>query len=170
MSKNNNHPRFCQFCGSQDIKSDIEESGFKCNRCNRTVYLNSKPSACAAIIRDNHVLLVRAVGTQKWDLPGGFLLYGESPEDGIKRELMEELQVKVEVERLLIAIVDVYGTYNEYSLNLFYKVSLISDEIKPGAEIEEIKWFDINRLPHIKYKSTSKLLTNLSIYTQEKGE
>jgi 8-oxo-dGTP diphosphatase len=163
MTNNINYPLFCQFCGSKELERNIKESAFKCHRCGRTSYLNSKPSVCAVIIRNNKVFLVRNIGSS-WDLPGGFLLYGESPEDGLKRELMEELNTKIEIERLLTALVDVYGNNGEFSLNLFYKVNLISDEVKTGAEIEEYKWFDINKLPPIAFESTIKVLSNIKRY------
>lgn len=46
------------------------------------------------IAPDEAVLLVRFVfpsGAEAWALPGGGLEHGESPEDGLRRELREEL-------------------------------------------------------------------------------
>lgn len=47
-----------------------------------------------ALIKNNkgEVLLVKEK-SDRWDLPGGGLNHGEEPEDGIKRELLEELGV-----------------------------------------------------------------------------
>ena len=90
---------------------------------------------------------------------------GESPEDGLRRELKEELNAEIKVERLLTALVDTYerqAEFSEFSLNLFYEVTLMSNEIKTGAEIKRYRWFSINNLPHIKYESTSKVLSNIN--------
>jgi len=160
MSINPNYPLFCQFCGSNEIKENIEDFAFICLKCERIVYLHSKPAVCAVIIRDNKVLLVRTKDKSSWDFPGGFLRYGESPEDGLKRELIEELNAKIKVERLFEALVDVFGSYSDRNLNLFYKVELISDKIMASSEIEEFKWFDINKLPAIAYKSTLEIISN----------
>ncbi|MFW6071756.1 MAG: NUDIX hydrolase, partial [Candidatus Bipolaricaulota bacterium] len=53
-----------------------------------------------AVIRDgksNRVLLVKASrGYNKdcWTLPGGFLVYGEPPEEAVRREVKEEIGVE----------------------------------------------------------------------------
>lgn len=160
MNRKSNYPLYCQFCGSNQLERDTKETASKCLSCGRIVYLSSKPSVCAVIIRDNNVLLVcDSHLSQLWDLPGGFLLYGEPPEDGLRRELKEELEAEIEVGRLLTALVDVYEDQAEFSLNLFYEVILVSNEIKAGAEIKEYRWFDINNLPPIKYKSTAEVLS-----------
>ena len=50
--------------------------------------------AVKALIKNDagKILLVKEK-SDKWDLPGGGLDHGEEPEDGIKRELQEELGI-----------------------------------------------------------------------------
>lgn len=52
---------------------------------------------------DGSVLLVEHVfhAVKPWGLPGGWMKRNEHPEDCIKRELLEELELRVEIERLL---------------------------------------------------------------------
>jgi ADP-ribose pyrophosphatase YjhB (NUDIX family) len=107
---------------------------------------------------------VRSQGRKSWDFPGGFLVYGEPPEQGLKRELKEELAAEIKIEGLVDAIVDVYGKYHDFSLNLFYKVSLISNEIRAASEIEEYGWFDIDHCPAIAFKSTVDVLSVIDRY------
>src|SRR5882672_3746758 len=155
-------PLFCQFCGHNELTPRIEESAFKCAACNRFTYLNSKPSACAIITRDEEVLLVTDGHSSPptWDLPGGFLLHGEAPEDGLRRELREELCADVLVGHIVAAIVDTYANYTDFSLNLFYDVELISNALSPGPEIQAYGWFAINDLPSITHKSTLLILSD----------
>ncbi|APH04892.1 NUDIX domain-containing protein [Bacillus weihaiensis] len=64
--------------------------------------------ACAAIIENDSILLVKEVFPDKvmWGLPGGGLEEGESFEEAVIREVKEEVTLDVEVERLLYT-----GTY-----------------------------------------------------------
>ena len=61
--------------------------------------------AAALICRDGTLLIARRkeddeMGGQ-WEFPGGTVQPGESPEDGMRRELAEELGVRARVGRLL---------------------------------------------------------------------
>ncbi len=51
------------------------------------------------------VLIERAHAPRGWALPGGFIDYGESPEDAARREVMEETGLEV----TLTALLGVYG-------------------------------------------------------------
>ena len=83
-------PLFCPFCG-QSVEP-LGHSIGRCVGCSEEIYANSRPTGGVLLIRDDHVLLVRRgaepeVG--RWDIPGGFLDEGESPEDGTCREMRE---------------------------------------------------------------------------------
>ncbi len=59
--------------------------------------------ACAAVIRDEKILMVRHVyeGRSYWTLPSGRIDEGESPEAAAERELLEETGLTGQVVRLL---------------------------------------------------------------------
>ena len=50
---------------------------------------------------DDRVLLCRLTYKPEWDLPGGVVEVGESPADGLVRELQEELGITVSVKGLI---------------------------------------------------------------------
>lgn len=55
-------------------------------------------------IADDHVLLIkkgRGPYTGSWDLPGGGIEFGESPEDAVRRELTEETGLSAEGVELI---------------------------------------------------------------------
>lgn len=62
---------------------------------------------CAVILRDGCVLMEKRAPAgiegldNKWDLPGGKLECGETPEQAIVREIDEELGITISVKRLL---------------------------------------------------------------------
>lgn len=59
--------------------------------------------ACAAIIRDGAILMVRHrdAAREYWTLPGGHVEPGETPEAAAVREVKEEACLQVRVVRLL---------------------------------------------------------------------
>jgi 8-oxo-dGTP diphosphatase len=75
----------------------------------------------------------------KWEFPGGTLRRDESGEEGIIRELKEELNLDVEVIRY-------FGCYTEPPLRIqYYLVRMLGGEIKL-TEHEQIAWVEIDRL------------------------
>lgn len=49
---------------------------------------------------DGRVLAIRRADNGHWELPGGVLEIEESPEDGARREVLEETGIEVDVDRL----------------------------------------------------------------------
>ena len=92
------------------------------------------------------ILLVkgsRGLTKGRWSLPGGFLRFGETPQEGLIRELKEELNVKARIEELL----DVKAKLGEKSrlhwIMIFYRIS-IADTITPNPdEIAAAQYFSL---------------------------
>jgi ADP-ribose pyrophosphatase YjhB (NUDIX family) len=140
--------RFCPLCGSElDLspKTYGKKNRPRCPRCKFIHYDNPKPCVGAVIVRKGRVLLVkRAYEPYKdhWDFPGGFLESDENPEEGLKRELAEELKVGVKLCRVLGIYLDTYGPGGDATLNIYYLCKILNGKITPNQfEIADAKWF-----------------------------
>lgn len=95
--------KFCPACGSESIELRRGHE-FRCPGCGFTYYHNVA-TAVGAIIRhaDSILCLVRAKdpGRGKIGLPGGFVDPGESAEEALKRECLEEASLRVDGLRFL---------------------------------------------------------------------
>ncbi|HEV3194292.1 MAG TPA: (deoxy)nucleoside triphosphate pyrophosphohydrolase [Polyangiaceae bacterium] len=99
--------------------------------------------AAAILVENGRVLLTqRKAGTHlggAWEFPGGKVLPGEDPRDGLRRELDEELGIDVTVGE----IVDVtFHRYGEKSvLLLFFDVARQPGSADPRAlDVAALEW------------------------------
>ena len=97
---------------------------------------------------DLSVLLVRHnyKAKDKWYLPGGGILYGESPDAAIKREVREELGLVLQA----IKLVGIYTGNGKYTgdINFLFTAKLRTKErLVLGSEIREAKYFYADDLP-----------------------
>lgn len=155
--------RFCLVCGHRlvAVREDARTRR-KCLSCGWTHYVNPVPAAVALIERRGRLLLTRRgrppyAGT--WDLPGGFLEGDETPEAGLRRELAEELGVRVARSRLVGIATDRYGRGGFPVLTLVYRVTA-TGALRPGDDVSEARWFPRARLPlqSIGFPSIRRLL------------
>lgn len=147
--------KFCPKCSNVFVSKkpdghDSEE--LMCESCGFVFWQNSKPTASALIIdKDKKLLLVkRAIEPHKgmWDVPGGFLELGEHPEDGVKREMKEELGIDIIVNKFIGIIMDRYGDNdNVWTLNIFYEARIASGVPTPASDVCGYKWFSVEELP-----------------------
>jgi 8-oxo-dGTP pyrophosphatase MutT (NUDIX family) len=75
--------------------------------------------SAAVIILKNHILVTKSEADDFWALPGGRVEFFESSEDTISRELLEELDLKCSVKRLLWHVENFF----EYSSKQFHEIS-----------------------------------------------
>ena len=73
-----------------------------------------------------------------WDLPGGKLDIGENPSHGLKREVLEETQLKIEVLKPLFTFHEIVN--NAPVFFVVYQCEVVSGEIQLSAEHTEFKW------------------------------
>ncbi|MGZ8217215.1 NUDIX hydrolase [Methylomagnum sp.] len=102
--------RHCPGCGASAPR--IEDSrSLRCGRCGFLFFFNSAAAAAAFILhRGQLVLCVRAKEPAKGmlDLPGGFVEFDETVEDGLRREIHEELHIEVSEFRYLASASNTY--------------------------------------------------------------
>ena len=94
--------RFCPICASPlALRSELEDAGLterlRCPACDFTHWNNPTPVLAAIVELDGHVLLARNAAWQHrmMGLITGFMEAGETPEQGIAREISEETGLSV---------------------------------------------------------------------------
>jgi len=96
--------------------------------------------------KEGNILLVkgsRGLTKGMWSLPGGFLRFGETPEQGLVRELGEELGVLAQIERLSCVKAKVGTKSRLHWIMVFYRIS-ISGKLNPDPdEIAEARYFPL---------------------------
>ena len=79
----------------------------------------------------------------KWEFPGGKIEWNETPREGLKRELKEELNIDAEVEKCIGHHIFFYGRDTIRSFT--YAVSNFKGDMKL-QEHDEIRWVSANEL------------------------
>ena len=88
--------KFCGKCGSP-MKSDTKERMLHCPNCNTIEYPKICPAVITAVRNGNKLLLSKYAGREyvHYALIAGFTEIGETIEETVKREVMEEVGLKV---------------------------------------------------------------------------
>ncbi len=110
--------------------------------------------AYGVVLRDSKILFTqKKSGPYKglWGLPGGKIEFGETPEETLKRELLEESSMEagklefVNIATTTCEYVDMGSTYAFHQVGIIYKVlnptfraDLISEEENRWVSLEEI--------------------------------
>jgi ADP-ribose pyrophosphatase YjhB (NUDIX family) len=140
----------CPRCGGPLAGS---AEALSCPRCGSHYYANSAPTASALVEDDRGRLLLgrRALEPYRgfWDTIGGFLHEGESPEEGLRREVKEETGLEIEIGPFLGVWMDRYGQADEsvHTLNLFWVVRAAGGELAAADDVSELAWFEPDALP-----------------------
>lgn len=136
--------RFCPACGS-DLEEPDAEGGSSCPNCKRSWYRNAAPTAGCAVLRDGKVLVVRRARDPekgRFDVPGGFLKFREDPVTAVKREVQEELDIRVELSEadFIQAVPHAYGDEDEWVLALGFLARFVSGTPTPNDDVAEARW------------------------------
>ncbi|MFH1598587.1 MAG: NUDIX hydrolase [Patescibacteria group bacterium] len=96
------------------------------------------------IVEKDKVLLVKEGNDRIWKFPGGKVKSGESLEETCRREVKEELGVNLKIIKPLKPLLVYRKAKTIFSITYLAKRL---GKIKPGQQIKEYKWFDLNKLP-----------------------
>ncbi|MFD1628952.1 (deoxy)nucleoside triphosphate pyrophosphohydrolase [Pseudopedobacter beijingensis] len=102
---------------------------------------------CAIIFKENKVLIAQRSKSMKlplkWEFPGGKIETDETLEEGLKREIMEELNINISVVE---ALSPVEHHYPDFSLNLYPFVCAYLDGKLVAREHAQVKWESLANL------------------------
>ena len=128
----------------------------------------------ALLIKDNKILLINKITGPydgKLDLPGGTIEFGETPEETLKRELLEETGIEI-LEYVLFDANSVQINWKTkenvdvktHHVGIFYIIKKYQNEIKKHIDIDNINddslgadFYDINKLTKDKLSSIAIL-------------
>ena len=135
---------FCPGCGGKKIKVTDDDS-ILCHGCGFHFFFNSS-AAVAVLIEDDkgRIVLTKRLNDPArgmLDLPGGFVDIGETAEEAVFREILEELHVRVNHIRYLFSYPGtyLYDSVSYYILNLVYACTIDNfHDLKPGDDVGEI--------------------------------
>jgi 8-oxo-dGTP diphosphatase len=104
-------------------------------------------------------------GAGTWTMPGGKLKFGETFEDGAKREVMEETGINLHKSSVICINQDIIETAHFITIGLLAESFEGEAKVMEPDEITEWKWFDLHNLPSPLYFPSKKVLEN---YKQKK--
>ena len=139
--------RFCGRCGTPTNDKPGERAKL-CPACGYVAYPRISPAMMVLVTRGRELLLARAnrFPNAMYSALAGFVEPGESIEDCIHREVLEE--VGVEVDNL------VYFSSQSWpfphSLMIAFTAEYAGGDMRPcDAEIADAKWFTLDALPQL---------------------
>jgi NAD+ diphosphatase len=144
--------KFCPRCGSPAFVVSGERS-VKCMDCGFHFFINSAAAVAALVADEDGKLLLTTRGVDpgygKPDLPGGFIDPGETAENAVKRELAEELGMKVKSLHYLCSAPNeyIFSAYSVFTLDLAFRVIPESvSGLKAMDDILDFKFYAENEI------------------------
>ena len=139
---------FCPRCG---LRQPVPPAGnaFECADCGFRYFFNPAVAAAVFVAReDGRVLFVRRAkdpGRGKLAPPGGFIDFGETAEDSLRREVREEVGLELRDVRFLCSRPNAY-CYRDVTypvLDLFFTASAVeATAARALDEVTEIVWLE----------------------------
>ena len=134
---------YCYNCGTKLELKHLEHEGMIpfCNKCNKFIFpiFNAAVSMIICDKDEKNILLIKQYSTNFYRFVAGYINKGESAEEAVYREILEEVGLKP------IKIKPLKTSYDEKSNTLMYNYLAICDDINvvTNYEIDEYKWFPI---------------------------
>jgi 8-oxo-dGTP diphosphatase len=136
------------------------------------LWRDPKVTSAVVVEVDGGVVLGRRAiepGYGLWCLPGGFVNDDEHPADAAMRECMEEISAAVELTSL-IGVYHVPKRDAHSMVGIAYRARLADGaQLKPGAEMLEVRVFPLDSLPPLAFPSHRQVLEEF-LKSQASGE
>ena len=141
---NPKHMKFCPKCGKElieDMHGGRMRKACPDKSCGFVHWNNPIPVLCAIVEQEDHLILVQSIGWPDhiYALVTGFMEAGETAEEGVLREVKEE----VGLDGKIGSFIGMYPFYRRNQLLLVYHI-----EVPPGeVKLDESELTDYKRIP-----------------------
>lgn len=139
--------RFCGACGKATAMMEQEMAKI-CSACGEIQFPRIAPAIIVAVVKDDQILLAHAgrFASGMYSVLAGFVEAGESLEECVHREVMEEVGIRIQD---LCYFASQPWPFPD-SLMVAFTARYQSGEIRvDGNEILDAGWFDVDHLPDL---------------------
>jgi NAD+ diphosphatase len=138
--------QYCGRCGTR-TETKADEYARCCPACGLVSYPHNSPAVIGVITRGEQILLARRAGLKFYSVLAGFVEPGETLEECLRREVREEVGIKIEN-------INYFGSqswpYHPHSLMIAYTAGYAGGEIVTDRkEIEDAGWYTKEYLPEL---------------------
>jgi ADP-ribose pyrophosphatase YjhB (NUDIX family) len=130
-----------------------------CAACKRAVFHDPKLAVAVVIGFGGRILLQRRAidpGRGAWTFPSGYVDRGEVVEEAAAREVREEVNLAVRIDRLL----GLYSRAGEPVVLAAYAATPLADDFAPGEEVSEVALFDPADLPPLAFPHDARIIAD----------
>lgn len=151
----NQPPTHCPYCGTpvepvdSPMTADVVDTPmiYRCAACEDYVFYNPTPGGSAIVVDGDRMLLVedfRSPG--EWKLPSGRIELGETPREGVARELEEETGLAADPDELCY-VADDCGepVAQQYMVGINYAVARedTEGEVQAASDATDARFFSL---------------------------
>ena len=139
--------KYCGCCGAPTKPSEIERA-FVCTKCGYSKYPQIAPAVIVAILNKDKILLVKNLRRPKnvrLELVSGYVEIGESFEQAVHREVLEEVGLKVKNVRQYKD--QPWGISGAHMIGYVAEVDGDDTVTRQEDEISEAKWYTRDEVP-----------------------
>ncbi|MEA2056561.1 MAG: NUDIX domain-containing protein [Patescibacteria group bacterium] len=94
----------------------------------------------------------------KWEIPGGQVEFNETLQQALKREIKEELGIKIEIIRLLHVVNHIIPQEKQHwvSPTFICRIKTGTPQILEPKKCEKIDWFNLEEVNHLDLSIATK--------------
>ena len=138
--------RFCGNCGASTVH-DAKERMMRCPECGNMIFPRINPAVIVAVTNGDKIMLIThaALNYKRYGLIAGFIEIGETAEEAVAREVMEEVGLKVKNIRYYKS--QPWGVAGNLSIGYFCDLDGDDQTNIDRTEVATAEWHDRHAIP-----------------------
>ena len=147
---------YCHRCGTKLVAGRTRP---KCRACGAAVFLDPKLAVVVVASTGSRILMVKRdidpmMG--RWSFPSGYVDRGEVVEDAAVREVMEETNVQVSLDRLL----GIYSRRGAPVVLVAFAATVVGGRLAAGDEAQDARFFAVDELPRLPFPDDEQIIAD----------